>query len=175
MPIKLIRIDDRYIHGQVTIGWVRHYNINEIWVVDDKIARNPVLKELQIALAPPNTTVRVFHVQEAIDELKKGSGDRPGVNIMIIVSNANDCLKIVKESGLKINWVNAGQSAWRQGRVIVVKNYAVDPAEINAFKEMREWGLKLYIKCYQMSNPRIFINYFRKKESSELLDEYVIG
>ncbi|MEM4947202.1 MAG: PTS sugar transporter subunit IIB [Thermosphaera sp.] len=163
MTIKLIRIDDRYIHGQVTIGWVRHYNINEIWVVDDKIARNPILKELQIALAPPNTTVRVFHVQEAIDELRKGSGDRPDVNIMIIVSNANDCLKVIKESGLKINWVNAGQSAWRQGRVIVVKNYAVDPAEINAFKEMREMGIKVIYQMLPDEQPQDFYQLLQKK------------
>ncbi|MEM1606398.1 MAG: PTS sugar transporter subunit IIB [Fervidicoccaceae archaeon] len=37
MPVKLIRIDDRYIHGQVTVAWVMCYSVNEIWVVDGKI------------------------------------------------------------------------------------------------------------------------------------------
>ncbi|MEM4561778.1 MAG: PTS sugar transporter subunit IIB [Desulfurococcaceae archaeon] len=163
MPVRLIRIDDRYIHGQVTVGWVRHYSINEIWVVDDKIAKNPVLRELQVALAPPNTNVRVLHVQEAIDELRKGSGDKPGVNIMIIVSNANDCLRVVKESNLKIDWVNAGQSAWRHGRIVVARNYAVDPAEISAFKEMQEMGIRVVYQMLPNDQPVDFYQLLRKK------------
>lgn len=34
----ILRVDDRYIHGQVTTSWVRRFGIKEIWIVSDSVA-----------------------------------------------------------------------------------------------------------------------------------------
>jgi mannose/fructose/N-acetylgalactosamine-specific phosphotransferase system component IIB len=82
MPIKVVRIDDRYIHGQVTVGWVNTYGIDEIWVVDDKLATNEFLKKIQLAMAPPGKKVEIITIQEAIGKLNNKDYD-PSKNIMI--------------------------------------------------------------------------------------------
>ena len=38
MPIVLIRIDERLIHGQVVIGWANHLHPDRYVVVDDELA-----------------------------------------------------------------------------------------------------------------------------------------
>lgn len=38
MPIVLLRIDERLIHGQVVIGWGNHLRPNRYVVVDDELA-----------------------------------------------------------------------------------------------------------------------------------------
>ena len=43
MPITLLRIDERLIHGQVVVGWGERLHMDRIVVVDD----DPVLAERQ--------------------------------------------------------------------------------------------------------------------------------
>ncbi len=162
MPIKLIRIDDRYIHGQVTVGWVNAYGINEIWVVDDTIASNPILKQLQIALAPPNTKVEVLKVSEAIEKIRNRDFDEKS-NIMIIVAKATTCLKLIKESNLRIDWVNVGQSAWKEGKVLVVKSFAVDMDDVKAFEEMVKMGIRLVYQMLPSEKAQDFYELLRSK------------
>ena len=162
MPIKIVRIDDRYIHGQVTVGWTRAYNVNEIWVVDDTLASNPMMKQLQIALAPPGTKVEVLKVNEAIEKLKtKNYNDKN--NIMIIVAKPKDCLRIFKEAGKIIDWINVGQSAWKQGKILVVKNFAVSDEDVRAFEELAEYGIELRYQMLPGDKPQDFYKLLKDK------------
>lgn len=168
MAIKLIRIDDRYIHGQITVGWVRAYGINEIWVVDDKIASNPILANVQRGLAPPGVDVKIYRVDEAVKIIREERHDR-NKNIMIIVSNPRDCLKILKapENPPLINWVNVGQSSWGKGKVLIVKSYAVHPEEAGVFKEMRSMGVELVYKMLPDDKAVDFYELLRQKNLVE--------
>ena len=65
-----IRIDDRFIHGQVTAAWIKKIRSLSVWVVNDKIASNPVLKQLQLTLAPPGIQVDVLNIKDAAEKLK---------------------------------------------------------------------------------------------------------
>jgi len=40
MKFKLVRIDDRLIHGQVALGWSRAKGIDTILAVDDVVAKD---------------------------------------------------------------------------------------------------------------------------------------
>lgn len=42
--IQLLRVDDRLIHGQVAVYWVKAVNASTIVVASDKYAENSVLK-----------------------------------------------------------------------------------------------------------------------------------
>lgn len=163
MPIKLIRLDDRYIHGQVTVGWVKHYGINEIWVIDDKLAKDTILKELQKSLAPPETFVEILSVVEAIEKLKRGDHNRPNSNIMIIVSDAVTCLKIIKEANINIDWINVGQSAWKTGKIIVTKSYAITVDDAQAFKELMAMNIRAVYQMLPHEPPQDFYKQLRKK------------
>lgn len=44
MIIKLIRIDDRLIHGQVTTVWTKEAQAGRIIIVDDQVAEDEIRK-----------------------------------------------------------------------------------------------------------------------------------
>ena len=46
MEIKLVRIDDRLIHGQVAIVWSRESGANRIIVVSDEVAADKIRSTL---------------------------------------------------------------------------------------------------------------------------------
>ena len=60
MSLVLVRIDDRLIHGQVTVGWGSFLNPDRIMLVSDDIAQNNWEKELYESCVPFNMKVSPF-------------------------------------------------------------------------------------------------------------------
>jgi PTS system mannose-specific IIB component len=61
-----VRVDDRLIHGQVTVGWRQHLRYAEIWVVDDGARDDPYLQDALRLAAPEGVAVRVLGVEETV-------------------------------------------------------------------------------------------------------------
>ena len=57
MPIVLVRVDDRLIHGQVAVGWTRTVGANHIVVANDEVARDATQKSLLKLAAPVGVKV----------------------------------------------------------------------------------------------------------------------
>ena len=54
MPIELVRIDDRLVHGQIVQGWLKVIDINKIVVVSDAVA-NDRMQQMLLAMAVPSS------------------------------------------------------------------------------------------------------------------------
>ena len=66
MIIKLARIDDRLIHGQVATVWTKETGVNRIIVVSDEVAADTVRKTLLTQVAPPGVKAHVVDVSKAL-------------------------------------------------------------------------------------------------------------
>jgi mannose/fructose/N-acetylgalactosamine-specific phosphotransferase system component IIB len=53
MPIELLRVDERLIHGQVVVGWGGALHADRIVVVDDALAASAWEQELYCLGVPP--------------------------------------------------------------------------------------------------------------------------
>jgi mannose/fructose/N-acetylgalactosamine-specific phosphotransferase system component IIB len=65
MPITLLRIDERLIHGQVVVGWGERYHVDRIMVVDDDLRASQWEQELYCLGVPPNVDASFLGVDEA--------------------------------------------------------------------------------------------------------------
>lgn len=52
MEIRLARIDDRLIHGQVATVWTKETQVERIIVISDDVAKDEVRKTLLTQVAP---------------------------------------------------------------------------------------------------------------------------
>ena len=52
MPIKMLRIDDRLIHGQVVTAWAKNIQAEKIWIVDDGVAKDDFIKGIMQMVSP---------------------------------------------------------------------------------------------------------------------------
>src|SRR5664279_287697 len=64
MSFRLVRIDDRLIHGQVVAGWLRALGAKRIVIVDDATARDEFLREVLTLAAPQGVPVEVLGLAE---------------------------------------------------------------------------------------------------------------
>jgi mannose/fructose/N-acetylgalactosamine-specific phosphotransferase system component IIB len=69
VPVPLLRVDERLIHGQVTIGWGSHLRPTRYLVVDDALAQSPWEQDLHRLGTPPGVEVVFLPVDAARDVL----------------------------------------------------------------------------------------------------------
>lgn len=65
MSIRLFRVDERLIHGQVVIGWGRHLHPGRFVVVDDALADSAWEQELYRLAVDDEAEVRFLDVDSA--------------------------------------------------------------------------------------------------------------
>lgn len=92
--IKLLRIDDRLLHGQVAFAWTKTLSIDTIFVINDAVAKDEITKMTLGIAKPRGTTLSCLSVEEGVKKVKEHVADRKVV--MIIVNNVKDAYEIVK-------------------------------------------------------------------------------
>ena len=75
MPITLLRIDERLIHGQVVVGWGERYHVDRIMVVDDDLRASQWEQELYCLGVPPKVDATFLDVEEARTALSEWRSD----------------------------------------------------------------------------------------------------
>lgn len=143
MIIKLARIDDRLIHGQVATVWSRVSEVSRIIVVSDEVAADKVRVMLLKQVAPSGITVSVVDVAKAkrVYDNPKYENDK----VMLLFTNPTDVLRIV-QLGVDIKSVNIGGMSFQKGKKQITKAISVNQKDIDSFKKLHELGLELEIR-----------------------------
>lgn len=108
--IKLLRIDDRLIHGQVAFAWVNVLKTNLIVVANDRYAENAMLKMALNIGKPSGIDMKVMTLDDSIDFLETDIALKR--NIFLVVETTQDARYLVEKmrgKGMPLNFsVNIG-------------------------------------------------------------------
>ncbi len=143
MDIQLIRIDDRLIHGQVVVGWVKALNIERLVVVNDGIARNSMQKTLMEMAVPSGLKVSFYTVAEATEKCRPSE---PRERSLLLFANPVDVLEFGKRGGA-LSTVNVGGMHYCEGKQQVSKTVCVDDGDVEAFRELKQRGVELEVRA----------------------------
>lgn len=145
--IKLMRIDERLIHGQVAVVWSKHLGINRIVVADDEVVKNDMqLMALKMAV-PSGVKASIIESDKAIALLNDPRAE--SLKVLLIVGNPQTALKMMKNvAGIPaINVGNYGRmsqlSKDTENREQLEKNLFVTSADKETFKELLETGVEI--------------------------------
>ena len=90
--IKLFRIDDRILHGQVAFSWTKTLGIDTIYIVNDEIVKDEMTRMTLSIAKPRGTKLTVYAVEDGIEAIKGRLNDRS--KLMIIINNVTDAYRI---------------------------------------------------------------------------------
>jgi PTS system mannose-specific IIB component len=132
--ITHLRIDNRLIHGQVAVAWVKYISAKAIIVCNDKVASDPIQK-MALPLAARGSNVLVFSIAEALKYEKEHQDE----NIFIIAKFPQDALEIM-QTGVKIKEINVGNAAPIAGTkyVMVTKSIAATKEDAVVYQKIAE-------------------------------------
>ncbi|EUJ46968.1 mannose/fructose/sorbose PTS transporter subunit IIB [Listeria riparia] len=143
MDIRLARIDDRLIHGQVATVWTKETKVERIIVCNDDVAKDEIRSTLLKQVAPPGVKSSVVDVEKAIRVYNNPKYETTPA--MLLFTNPTDVLRMV-EAGVPIKTVNIGGMAYREGRTQITNAVSVGPEDITAFRALNDKGIELEIR-----------------------------
>jgi len=141
MNFKLIRIDDRLIHGQVALVWSKARGIDTILAVDNVVAKNNFQCTLLKMATPPGVKSLILDVDNAEKTIKSGKLDRK--TVMLLVKGPETLLELL-DRGIEINTVNVGNMNSLPNKRKVLSYVYLDEKELEIFKELSARGVKMY-------------------------------
>lgn len=140
MKIALVRVDDRLIHGQVVLGWVRMVGATRIVVADDGSAKDEMQKMLMQFAAPPGVETSIVSVDEAAAALAHNGF--PDDTIMVLVRGPRELLRLMA-AGVPLGKVNVGNVRAAPGRERLTKEVAADLDDLAAWQALDAAGVVL--------------------------------
>lgn len=140
MPVILARIDDRYIHGQVTVGWSEHLQPDRILLADNPIAADQWQSRIYASSVPPHIEVDVMPVAKAA-ALLAGENHRDE-DILLLTGHPEAMAELVR-LGAPIAEVNVGGLHFSGGRQELLPYVYVDQHDLTALERLIEMGVRL--------------------------------
>jgi PTS system mannose-specific IIB component len=107
MTVVHMRIDNRLIHGQVTVSWVGAVGANRLIVTNDQVARDPI-QTMLLPQAARGVPTLVLSVADTLAYAASEQGQRE--KIMVIAKLPSDGLRLV-DGGLQPLETNVGNQA----------------------------------------------------------------
>lgn len=107
--IKVVRLDERLIHGQIAIKWSRHTGVDRIMVANDAAAGNETVKRSLMMAAPATCKTAIKSVDDTLHMLENPKAMNH--DILILVNSPDDLLKMLKglkDQGKNVGMVNVG-------------------------------------------------------------------
>lgn len=106
MPIVLLRVDERLIHGQVVVGWGERLHPDRIIVVDDELAESAWEQELYCLGLPPETEARFVSVADARGLLSGWRSDAH--RCIVLLRDVATLARLAADGALRGEAVNLG-------------------------------------------------------------------
>ncbi|MBC6309578.1 PTS mannose transporter subunit IIAB [Listeria sp. FSL L7-1582] len=160
MEIRLARIDDRLIHGQVATVWTKETQVERIIVCNDEVAKDEIRSTLLKQVAPPGVVSNVVDVEKGIRAYNNPKYETTPV--MLLFTNPTDVLRFV-EAGVPIKSVNIGGMAFREGKTQITNAVSVDEKDVTAFRALHEKGIELEIRKVAADNKVMMIQLLDKE------------
>lgn len=141
MPIVLLRLDERLIHGQVVVGWGGPLHADRIVVADDDIAASPWEQELYCLGVPPEIEASFAAVDEARARLP-GWRDGPS-RVIVLVRDVTTLERLAEGGALQGEEVNLGGVHHAEGREPVLPYLHLSGEELAALRRVGASGARV--------------------------------
>lgn len=92
--IKLLRVDYRLIHGQITTSWVGQLGCDCILIANDKVPGDMLRKNALKLAKPPETKLVMKTVEDSIEAINSGVTDK--YKLFVIVEDVWDARRMVE-------------------------------------------------------------------------------
>lgn len=154
--IKLLRLDERLIHGQIAIKWSRHLSVDHIVVINEIAAGNEIIKKSLMMAAPQTAKVAIKNMEEGLALLNDPR--TASMSLLVLVGSPEEVLKVIKSvPGIqKVNIGNYGRVAPKDGsefRKTYRNNLYLYDKEVVVLKEILNTGVECIYQTTPEENP----------------------
>jgi PTS system mannose-specific IIB component len=153
MGLRLVRVDDRLIHGQVVAIWLKALGARRIVIVDDKTARDDFVREVIELAAPAGTEVEIHDLAGGIERVKRAATDPEP--IFVLVRSPITALRM-REAGVEFPVLNVGGIGAGPDRRPLYRNISASAEELEAMRQLERMGIRVELRIVESDRPVAF-------------------
>ncbi len=151
--IKLLRIDQRLVHGQVATYWVRYTEADTMVVINDKAAIDPMTKMSLKLGKPAGVGLEILTLKDGINYINNPSNKKR--KILIIVGNCKDGAEVAKNCS-EVMEVDIGGIHYEEGRVSITNQVYLIEEDLNALDEIAADGKNVFLQSIP-NEPKMYL------------------
>ncbi|WEV71056.1 PTS sugar transporter subunit IIB [Lactobacillus sp. ESL0785] len=142
MSVEFCRIDDRLIHGQVVTTWLNVKQIEQVIIVDDKVAADKIQSNVLKMSVPRNIKLHIFTTEKFLKIVPNNPITR---RTMLLFASPFTVEKIVA-SGYKIPDLNIGGIRGNDQRKQYTKAVFLTDEERATLEKLLKQGVNIEIQ-----------------------------
>lgn len=142
MNVCMVRIDERLIHGQILLKWIQYFQCDQILVVDNETASDPIMSSLLRLSLPAGVSMNICSLNQGIHEILNGADTR---SVMVLVKE----LQTVKElwsGGVPLKHVNLSRIPFGPGRRRLTNGIYTNKEEEKLLRILTDAGINIIVQ-----------------------------
>ena len=143
--IKVLRVDDRLLHGQVAVAWTNYYKVDTIVIANDKVITD---KTMQIAFklaTPPGITLSMKSLEGAVAVINNPKHAER--TIMVITKTMQDAEYVCGKTGSAVRDVLLGGLRSGEGKKQIDMNSYMSEDDICEMDRMEQKGINIFMQA----------------------------
>lgn len=142
--IKLLRVDDRLIHGQVAVSWTSFIGADTLLVANEKATTDKVMQMAFNMAKPPQVILSIKSIQGAIAVIKNPK--HIDKKIFIVTASIEDALAICKECN-EVKEICLGGIRKNEGKKMIERQVYLNEKEIEEIKILKSLNKEVYLQA----------------------------
>ncbi|HPW68967.1 MAG: PTS sugar transporter subunit IIB [Deltaproteobacteria bacterium] len=143
MNILLVRVDDRFIHGQILESWIPFLKAQSVVVANDALASDHFQKTIMSMAIPDRITLRIVTLDEVTCLVQ--DRDLDDMRTLVIVSSIRDAHALYSK-GFHFLKLNLGNNKGTQSSQQVSYSVWVDKDDVLMLKELMDSGVNVSLQ-----------------------------
>jgi len=144
MKLVHLRVDDRFIHGQILEAWIPHTRAEGLVVVNDALAADSFQKTIMSMAVPDRICLRIVALADFPALLKSRELERR--NVMVIVASIQDACELQRQ-GLAFKELNLGNLATSEGATQLSFSVWIREVEVALLRQLLAAGVDVNVQA----------------------------
>jgi len=141
--IKLLRVDDRLLHGQVAVSWTAYLGADVLLVANDAAKADPVQQAAFQLAKPPQAMLSVKSIKGSISVINNPKHE--GRAIFVVVSSPKDAFEIARACpGVKS--VCLGGIRQANGKRQIAPQVFLSEQDMQAATQLNDLGREVFLQ-----------------------------
>lgn len=152
--IKMIRIDDRLLHGQVAFVWKNHLGITRIVVANNDLVNDPMQQVTMKMAVPDGVKLLIKDIEGAsniINDVRAAD-----MELLVVVKDPLDAAELMRRISdrTQVEHLNIGNSGriHKEDRKVLTKEVYVNEQDVVALEELLSYQLPFDIQMTPTSS-----------------------
>jgi len=151
--LKLTRLDERLVHGQIINNWCTSEDITEIIVINKEVANNEMRKTIIEMSVPEGINILFCDVSQALEIYEEESKFE---RLMLVFGNPFEILEFIEKGG-KLTDLNIGGMSFRKDRKKLSTAVYVSSEELEILKKIAAKNIRLEIRILPTDRSTNFL------------------